>query len=47
MFFPVGRTSGFLMGSPPGPGSTYSPLSAFIRESSSASFTTCWRQKFK
>ncbi len=28
MFLPVGRTLGFLMGSPPGPGSTYPPFRA-------------------
>ncbi len=28
MFLPVGSTLGFLMGSPPGPGSTYPPFSA-------------------
>jgi hypothetical protein len=29
MFLPVGSTSGLRIGSPPGPGSTYSPSRAF------------------
>mmetsp|Transcript_10764 Transcript_10764/g.45827 ORF Transcript_10764/g.45827 Transcript_10764/m.45827 type:complete len:224 (+) Transcript_10764:1295-1966(+) len=45
MFLPVGRTLGLRMGSPPGPGSTYSPLSASVSAPSSLSLTTCSRQK--
>mmetsp|Transcript_22440 Transcript_22440/g.45044 ORF Transcript_22440/g.45044 Transcript_22440/m.45044 type:complete len:283 (+) Transcript_22440:1411-2259(+) len=44
MFFPVGSTLGLRMGSPPGPGVMYSPLSADMRPPSSLSATTCSRQ---
>mmetsp|Transcript_17926 Transcript_17926/g.50515 ORF Transcript_17926/g.50515 Transcript_17926/m.50515 type:complete len:298 (-) Transcript_17926:2176-3069(-) len=47
MFFPVGSTSGFRMGSPPGPGSTYSPSRPSTSAPSSLSFTTWVRQKFR
>mmetsp|Transcript_32456 Transcript_32456/g.89518 ORF Transcript_32456/g.89518 Transcript_32456/m.89518 type:complete len:205 (+) Transcript_32456:1158-1772(+) len=43
MFLPVGRTSGFRIGSPPGPGSMYWPLSARIRLGSSLFRTTSLR----
>jgi len=44
MFLPVGSTEGLRMGSPPGPGSTYSPFSASVSAPSSLSLTTCVRQ---
>mmetsp|Transcript_61229 Transcript_61229/g.189715 ORF Transcript_61229/g.189715 Transcript_61229/m.189715 type:complete len:205 (+) Transcript_61229:1426-2040(+) len=44
MFLPVGRTSGLRMGSPPGPGSMNSPLSARSRLGSSLLRTTSPRQ---
>mmetsp|Transcript_39021 Transcript_39021/g.85332 ORF Transcript_39021/g.85332 Transcript_39021/m.85332 type:complete len:201 (-) Transcript_39021:2738-3340(-) len=44
MFLPVGSTSGFRMGSPPGPGSMYSPLSAFSSPGSSLLQTISFRQ---
>mmetsp|Transcript_11267 Transcript_11267/g.45616 ORF Transcript_11267/g.45616 Transcript_11267/m.45616 type:complete len:271 (+) Transcript_11267:1010-1822(+) len=44
MFLPVGRTAGFRMGSPPGPGSMYVPSRASASAPSSLSATTCVRQ---
>ena len=40
MFLPVGSTAGFLMGSPPGPGSTYLPSKACHRAQHSMTQTS-------
>mmetsp|Transcript_68140 Transcript_68140/g.190257 ORF Transcript_68140/g.190257 Transcript_68140/m.190257 type:complete len:204 (-) Transcript_68140:67-678(-) len=47
MFLPVGSTSGFRIGSPPGPGSMNSPLSARTRLGSSLLHTISLRQTCK
>merc|ERR1740138_1451213 len=44
MFLPVGNTPGFLIGSPPGPGSMYCPSNASTRAPNSLSATTCLKQ---
>merc|ERR1712216_554705 len=47
MFLPVGNTPGFLIGSPPGPGSMYCPSKASTSAPSSLSATTCLKQNSK
>mmetsp|Transcript_9636 Transcript_9636/g.16658 ORF Transcript_9636/g.16658 Transcript_9636/m.16658 type:complete len:272 (-) Transcript_9636:2642-3457(-) len=47
MFLPVGSTSGLRMGSPPGPGRTYSPFRARMRARSSLSAMICLRQNWR